>query len=299
MIKIKTDIRKDKKEEGKLIPLNFNYVFTGIFNDENNIDIVDSFLALYLNKPLEEIKGNVEIKSRDIPINSKKEKNKQIDLLLELKEEVINIELSNSGGQRIIDRDVVYISKIHGNQLKYGDNRYEKIIRTLQIRLNNYHSNDNKLIETYYLRNDNDKILTKKLQIDIVDLVNAKKNVYNENEERIAKFCKAMLLEDEKEIRKEIRDIMGEKVSNKLIGEMKKYSNDEEVVNMYSAYTREELERNTMLEEAREEAIEQGLEQGVSKRNIEIAKKMLEDNIDIQTIIKYTDLTEEEIKQIK
>ena len=46
-------------------------------------------------------------------------------------------------------------------------------------------------------------------------------------------------------------------------------------------------------------AEEKGLEKGIKKRNIEIAKKMLQEDIAIETIIKITGLTKEEIEKIK
>ena len=45
-------------------------------------------------------------------------------------------------------------------------------------------------------------------------------------------------------------------------------------------------------------AEEKGLKKGIEKRNIEIAKKMLQENIAIETMIKITGLTKEEIEKI-
>ena len=46
------------------------------------------------------------------------------------------------------------------------------------------------------------------------------------------------------------------------------------------------------------EGIEEGIEQGVDKRNLEIAKTMKADNEPIDKIIKYTQLTKEQIEKI-
>jgi predicted transposase/invertase (TIGR01784 family) len=45
--------------------------------------------------------------------------------------------------------------------------------------------------------------------------------------------------------------------------------------------------------------MEQGIEQGVGRRNIEIAKKMLDENESIEKIINYTSLSREEIDSLK
>ena len=48
-----------------------------------------------------------------------------------------------------------------------------------------------------------------------------------------------------------------------------------------------------------EEGIQQGIEQGIEKNKIEIAKKMLAEKIDIELIMKITELTKEEIEKLK
>lgn len=53
------------------------------------------------------------------------------------------------------------------------------------------------------------------------------------------------------------------------------------------------------LKQGIEQGIEQGLEQGLQKGKEEIAKKMLEEKMQIEMIIKITGLTEEEINAIK
>ena len=85
-----------------------------IFNNKENIIIVENFLSLYLKVPVEKIKGHVEIKSRNLPINSKKNKNKQVDLLLNLDGEAINIELTNWPSEGVKERNLVYAAEVHG-----------------------------------------------------------------------------------------------------------------------------------------------------------------------------------------
>ena len=46
------------------------------------------------------------------------------------------------------------------------------------------------------------------------------------------------------------------------------------------------------------EGISQGISQGSQQKAIETAKNMLKDNLDIQTILKYTGLSIEEINSL-
>ena len=65
---------------------------------------------------------------------------------------------------------------------------------------------------------------------------------------------------------------------------------NEEIVGLYDAAQIEKKVLNTKIKNAEEE--------GMKKRNIEIAKKMLEKNMDINTISEITGLTTEEITNI-
>ena len=126
-----SNIRTVKLEEGQIIPLNFDFEFSGIFNNTDNMIIVENFVALYLNESISKIRGNVTINSRNLPINNKHNKDKQIDLLVDLDGEKINIELNNRKSPGIIDRNIVYACEVHGKQLKYKDNDYSNISRTI------------------------------------------------------------------------------------------------------------------------------------------------------------------------
>ena len=98
-------------------------------------------------------------------------------------------------------------------------------------------------------------------------------------------------------------DLMEKEVQDKLVDTLDTYSQDEEVIALYSAYSKEELEKNTLINEAKRDGIEQGIKQGkiegINQRNIEIAKKMLKENEPIDKIILYTNLTVKGIEDLK
>ena len=53
------------------------------------------------------------------------------------------------------------------------------------------------------------------------------------------------------------------------------------------------------LKSARRKGLEEGIEKGIEKQKIETAKKMLAEKIDIELIMKITELTKEEIEKLK
>ena len=62
--------------KGEIIPLTFDIMFTEIFNNEENICILEEFISGYFNYSLNDVRGNLEILSRRLP------KENRIDYLI-------------------------------------------------------------------------------------------------------------------------------------------------------------------------------------------------------------------------
>ena len=88
---------------------------------------------------------------------------------------------------------------------------------------------------------------------------------------------------------------MDEGIKENITDAVEEFSVDKDI---YVAYGREKekerIHRTDVLM-----AEEKGLKEGAKQKSIEIAKSMLNDNIDINTIIKYTKLSEKEIKELQ
>ena len=301
---MKNDLRKNQLKKGEIIPLNFDFVFEAIFTKKENIDILENFLACYFDMDLKEIKGKLKILPRELELESKKAKNKQIDLLLELEEETINIELNNRYSKGIKERNIVFASNVHSRSLNYSDNNYGKIKKTIQINLNvNLRNKNNKLKDKYYLRNEEGEILSEKFEIDNLDMALGRKVCYNDYSNKLARWCAVLTASTESEFRKSLGDdLMENETKSKLVDETKKYSSDKDVVALFFEKSKEELEYNTLIADAKEDGIKQGIElgltQGIEKNKIEIAKKMLEKSLPIETIIEITSLSKEQIEKL-
>lgn len=91
---------------------------------------------------------------------------------------------------------------------------------------------------------------------------------------------------------------------------MEKFENEVEKLNEDPVFTHwisaEEDARkvtNTLISNAKKDGIKQGITKGITKgitnEKINIAKKMLKDNLNIEDIITYTELSKEDIQNIK
>ncbi|MGM9849379.1 MAG: hypothetical protein ACI31V_00595, partial [Bacilli bacterium] len=76
-------------------------------------------------------------------------------------------------------------------------------------------------------------------------------------------------------------------------------SNDSEFISQLERQQIEEYARGVALEEEKLEAKEEGRYEGEKSKQIEIAKKSLEQHIDIETISLITGLSIEEINKLK
>ena len=129
--------------------------------------------------------------------------------------------------------------------------------------------------------------------------------VYNKLESRFLKwlkFIKAGSVEEMEKIAK------GDENMERALAFMERFVNDEEVRGIYDKINdveRDAKERG-MAEGLAEgkakglaEGLAEGLIQGKTAGIIETAKNMLADNLDIDTIIKYTGLTKKEIETLQ
>ena len=97
-----------------------------------------------------------------------------------------------------------------------------------------------------------------------------------------------------------LKEIAGEdNVMKKIVDDLKDLSNDSEVI---SAYEKEKIERYALdvaLKETSEKSKKEGKIEGKKERNIEIAKNLLKENVDLNIISKTTGLSLEELEKLK
>jgi predicted transposase/invertase (TIGR01784 family) len=285
-------------------------MFVAILNNPDNIIILENFLSCYLDIPIETIRGHLKINTRDLQIDSKKDKNKQVDVVLEIGNDLYEIEMNNSFDKDIKERNVVYGCAIHGRQLKYKEN-YQDIHKFLQINFDNStkRENINKLISKYKLIDVENlkEVLSEKFQFDVIHVQSSIELCYTEREKKLAYWCRAFQAKKSRELIEvlEEHNLMEEEASKKYIDEVDKYSTDEEFYQIYTKYSKEEMERNTANENLRlkQQEIEQyeqnvkQMEQDVHQKEQEVEIKQQEVEIKQQEVeIKQQEVEKEKIK---
>ena len=151
----------------------------------------------------------------------------------------------------------------------------------------------------------------KNLNLNYIYLPNIRKKLYNkDNLSDLEKFILVMCEQDinlSKDLGKG-NEIMEDFVDDAV------YASNDEVLDIYDAEVIKQMEmqdmkrqglsegydagRNDGYDAGIEQGIEQGIETGERNKQLEIAKNMLNKNIDIETIISCTGLTKEEINNL-
>jgi septal ring factor EnvC (AmiA/AmiB activator) len=121
----------------------------------------------------------------------------------------------------------------------------------LQINFDNDTSTEHikELISNYKIVNiaDVTDLLSEKVQFDVIHMLTSDDLCYTDKEKKLLYWCKAFQAKTAKELLEvlEEHELMEEKATEKFLGEVDKYSTNDEVYQIYTEYSREEMERNT------------------------------------------------------
>ena len=128
----------------------------------------------------------------------------------------------------------------------------------------------------------------------MVDMEIGRKLCYTKDETKLARWCRVLTSKTEEEFRFALGDDLMEKDAKEVLNdEVSKYISDEPAVVLYSAYSREELERNSILADERKEGYEEGIQETKKEAAIELHKNGVSNDL----ITKSLHITDEELKQ--
>lgn len=216
-----------------------------------------------------------------------------MDLLLRVGKYYINLEANTIISPALIIRNMAHFAGLTFNEYTRKDKKtLEEILYQISFNKKKRLSNELVVRLQYWDRKLNvgeESLLKVELNLEFVNQKYYNKEKMNEFE----KALMVLLIEDIEELKEFVKgDSILESVGEEIIS----YSRAKEIVTAYENAMIEENYRNNL---AREEGIEQGIETGSKDKQIEIAKSMLNDNLPIETISKYTGLTIQELTNLE
>ncbi len=214
----------------------------------------------------------------------------------------IDIEMQILDNHDIEKRILFYWSKLYLKQIDRGDD-YNKLNRSISIIFLDYEIEKLKQLPIHtkwQIRSDKNgkTILTEDLEIHIIEIPKINRMLENGKLKKWILFLEnpegeetKKMAEKEKEIKEAIEtleDISSDEAKERIAELRQKYIMD----------TKSQLRtaEEKGLKKGIKEGLKKGLEEGIKSEKKEIAKKMLQENIALETIIEITGLTEDEIK---
>ncbi|MCX0354922.1 Rpn family recombination-promoting nuclease/putative transposase [Clostridium perfringens] len=275
-----------------------DFVFKKIFGTEKNKPILINFLNAVI-KPTTPIK-DVEIKNNDIDKDFIEDKFSRLDVKATTSnKEHINIEIQVKNEYNMIQRTLYYWSKMYSEQIQNRDN-YSKLERTVCINILNFkYLKNDKYHNAYRLKEiTSNEELTDLQEIHFIELPK-----FNEigNKEYIENVEKMDALEKWLEflVEPESNTVRQLELSNEEIklakSELYRLSMDSKEREQYNMREKAIYDRISALENAEAK----GKLEGKIEGTLEVAKKLLLADVDINIIISSTGLNEEEIFKLK
>ena len=298
------------EEKNKVIPMTYDMVFKSVLQDKESegylIDLINGITGI----KKEYLKGNIVFKNTELKKDEIKEKKKATDLIIEVKENIINLEMNKNYYNGLFEKNDRYIDKIKDGLVSKGD-KYIKQKKLIQINFDDFERFDERIVIKFRMMDEekglirSDYVYNTDVEIYHINLKRINKMYYNKN--KLNKFEKELLLmtlDDEEELTKTSK---GCKEMEKVAEKISRVSREEELEGIYDVEEQEKFIRDRIRAHAATEGFEQGLEQGlesgiekgIKEGIITVAKNLIKQGTSEEVISSCTGLSISKIKDLK
>ena len=274
----------------KFYTCKYDRAFKEVFGKEENKDILKKLLEEILQVEIERI----EYLNLERNVDNVKVKRKHLDLYLETNIGKIQVEVNTTNSKYVKPRNMSYLCDIYSHHTLVGQ-EYDQDTLIIQININ-YGQQDEKYIREYRLRDESGKEYIKNFIIYEINMEKYMKLWYNKNEKELEKSKYIVMLNLEKEELEKLSK--KDKVVIKYMKELERVNENPKFREYMSAEEDNKKIENSLKREWMEEGLKEGIKEGSYKRNIEIAKTMLEKGMNNELISEVTGLSIEEIKKL-
>ena len=281
------------KKENLIVCGRSDALFKSVVGCEKGKHILKAILEEILKIKID----NLEIINCELEKLSLGEKGKRVDCLVRTKDSLINVEVNTSDSQVIRDRNLRYLLTKHINQFRESEN-YNKINKSIQINLD-WEANYEETKKKYMLFEENNSkdLLSEYIVIYKINMDKLEELCYTCDRDNFEFKYSSMLTIRDKE--KLLKYCKGDRIMEEYAKETIELNNNDIYKDIFTKEKDEEIIRKSEIMYATDKGIKAGIERGIEQRNTEIAKNMLEKNMDVSLISELTGLTIEEIKNIK
>ena len=283
-----------KENQTKKYNLKNDVIFKAFFGKKGNEQFLIDFLTGLLKINIKEIEIKEEVNLIQL---TRDEKGGRLDLQARLDNgSIVNIEIQVKDENNMIERSIVYGSKVVSKELKRGMD-YEDAQKVIMVNILNYEIFEYKEYVSesmLVLKDHRDYEISDMIKYYYIELPKYRKEKTNMNDKLNQWLA---LIDDTDRGKIEMAKEKNEKIKSAL-DEMTYLTGDEEVQRLVELHEKWEMDWNSSMNRARKEGMEKGITKGIKQNQKETAIKMLQKGINIKTIMELTGLTEEEIKKL-
>ena len=275
-------------------------MFKAIFTPKKNRKLLKELIKRSLKNVKEINLENLKILSSEIPKNNINIKGKTVDVLVETKDGILNIELNNGYYPSLHKRNAGYIFSKYSEEIKVSET-YDKMKTFIQINFTKGLGKKGREIEVYTLKNEhNDTLYVDNLIIIEFNIDKIKKLWYNGDKELT--FIAAL----DANIEELDKMSEGDEYMELFEKEVKRLNENQKFTAFMTPEEENEKLIKTLISEAKTEGElagekrgeKRGEQIGQRKNNLSVAKKMLENRLNIEMISKITGLSKKEIEAL-
>jgi len=301
-------------------PLN-DYAFSEIFGNQKNIDITTNFLKTLLDIPQDEYDQLIVV-SPLLRRVFRTEKSGVVDLKLSTKSgKIIHIELQVEKRANLRSRILYYASRLIGDQLKLGDD-YNKLHQVISIVICDHIllEEESSYINTYELRNEENRSFTKLLRVIVLELPKLSESTVDKTVLPWLKFLKCTNKEEFEMLALRYPELEKPVFCAKKMSLVERWRDIQFHKNLWKIDEKNLFEQARIdghaqgvaegLAEGREKGLAEGLaeglnkghakglNEGIAKDKLEIAKNALAKGLSVELIHDITGLDIETIKSL-
>ena len=273
--------------------MSYDRAFKSTFKSNLNIlkNILNASLPITISQ-----EDKISLLDSELPIINKKEHEQIVDIFVVINNTIyVDIEMNRSKFENVFERNTKYKNRMSNVIFEKGESLKELKTKYLyQLNLNASH-NEAILEDTIVMYGLNtNKIYSSKESIIIKSLERYRDLYYNGVRDEEVIWLTILTARNFSELYEMASQILDGKELKKLMEASINMSKDGFVLH---AWQKEKMDALVKYNEI-EEATNKGKAEGIKENTIEIAKKLLKENIDVETISKTTGLTKEDIQKL-
>ena len=302
VLKLSRNIKKGQK-----ISILSDTMLKAMFQNENRIKYSAKFLSYFIDVEYENILNNICLAKNELDKNNENDKGERCDYVALLSDTSLNIEVNNNSSLEVLERNMEYAHRLYSKKIRRGEENYQ-YTQVIQFNLNNFAFKGNdKIVDIYTVTNDDNIGLSNKLIFVQIYVPNLRKKWYTKGMKSLSEEEKYILALVEMDLDK-LNDLGGENIMDEYVKEAEEVSFEGGVGEAYDKEwaLRDQGYRDGLSQgkaegfsQGKVEGKAEGISEGKNERNIEIAKSLVRNKVDMSIIVDSTGLTEDEINTLK